>query len=395
MATILGTQFDDNDTLGRDGILHPSLKGGNSSDYIDGDDGNDKLFGYGSADTLYGGYGTDTLYGGDGDDYLDGGGASFYDSSSDRLYGDAGNDFLLGGNGADYLDGGNDADNLNGYNGADTLYGGYGTDELHGGAGDDHLDGGGASFFDSSSDRLYGDAGKDYLLGGNGADYLDGGSDADTMKGYYGNDTYIVDNALDVIDETSGTGIETVISSVSFRLGADSKGLDNLTLAENSSAAGGIGNGLTNTIIGNNFRINSLDGGGGKDILDGRGGNDNLIGGTGNDTLTGGTGQDTFYFTSKSDGIDRITDFSVVDDVINVLKGGFEAGLSGGTLLASQFVTGSSATNSSQRFIYNRSTGGLYFDADGSGAAGKIQLASLSSGLSLTNNDIFVVANSY
>ena len=321
MATILGTQFDDNDALGRDGILHPSLKGGNSSDYIDGDDGNDKLFGYGSADTLYGGYGTDTLYGGDGDDYLDGGGASFYDSSSDRLYGDAGNDFLLG---------------------------------------------------------------------GNGADYLDGGSGADTMTGGSGNDTYVVDTFLDVINETSGTGIETVISSTGFNLGADSKGLDHLTLAENRWASFGIGNGLTNTLKGNNYR-NTLDGRGGTDTLDGRGGNDILVGGTGNDTLTGGTGQDTFVFQSKSEGSDRITDFSVVDDVMNVSKVGFGAGLNVGTLLASQFVLGSSATNSSQRFIYDRSNGGLYFDADGNGATAKIQIASLSTGLSLTNNDIYVI----
>lgn len=52
---------------------------------------------------------------------------------------------------------------------------------------------------------------------------------------------------------------------------------------------------------------------------------------------------------------------------------------------------GSAAANASDRFIYNQSTGGLFFDSDGTGAAGQVQLAGLSTGLAMTDADIFVI----
>nr|MDZ8210807.1 calcium-binding protein [Nostoc sp. ChiSLP03a] len=61
-------------------------------------------------------------------------------------------------------------------------------------------------------------------------------------------------------------------------------------------------------------------------------------------------------------------------------------------LQASQFTLGESATTSSQRFIYNSTTGALFFDRDGSaGAFTQVQFAELSAGLSLTNNNFVVV----
>jgi Ca2+-binding RTX toxin-like protein len=46
-------------------------------------------------------------------------------------------------------------------------------------------------------------------------------------------------------------------------------------------------------------------------------GNDTLIGGAGNDTLAGGGGKDVFVF-SAANGKDRITDFVVADDKIQL-----------------------------------------------------------------------------
>jgi Ca2+-binding RTX toxin-like protein len=61
-------------------------------------------------------------------------------------------------------------------------------------------------------------------------------------------------------------------------------------------------------------------------------------------------------------------------------------------LAAAQFTVGSAASDSSTRFIYAQSTGALFFDADGTGSFEQIQIAQLSTGLAMTNTDIFVFA---
>lgn len=94
-----------------------------------------------------------------------------------------------------------------------------------------------------------------------------------------------------------------------------------------------------------------------------------------------------------TEGRDTITDFSVVDDIINVSKAGFGGGLpAGAAITAAQFRLGSAAGDESDRFIYNKGTGGLFFDIDGTGATGQLQFAQLSANLALTKSDIFVIA---
>ncbi|MEH2213544.1 trypsin-like serine protease [Nostoc sp.] len=137
---------------------------------------------------------------------------------------------------------------------------------------------------------------------------------------------------------------------------------------------------------------NQLNGENSNDILIGGSGNDTFVGGLGNDTLTGGTGSDIFIINTPSEGIDNITDFSSLDDTIYVSKIGFGGGLSEGILQATQFFIGSVAQNSSDRFIYNNNTGGLFFDADGTGSSGQIQVAQLGIDLAMTNRNIFVIA---
>ncbi|MEH2226902.1 trypsin-like serine protease [Nostoc sp.] len=137
---------------------------------------------------------------------------------------------------------------------------------------------------------------------------------------------------------------------------------------------------------------NQLNGGNSNDILIGGSGNDTFVGGLGNDTLTGGTGSDIFIINTPSEGIDNITDFSSLDDTIYVSKIGFGGELSEGILQATQFFIGSVAQNSSDRFIYNNNTGGLFFDADGTGSSGQIQVAQLGMDLAMTNRNIFVIA---
>ena len=121
---------------------------------------------------------------------------------------------------------------------------------------------------------------------------------------------------------------------------------------------------------------------------------DVLIGGTGNDTLVGGNSADKFVFNSPNEGIDTIENFSIAQgDKIVINADNFGGGLnpttySGSPLLQNQFYVGSSATESSHRFIYNDLTGMLSFDVDGVGGQSQVDLAVLSPGLALSSNDI-------
>ncbi|MBD2199651.1 MULTISPECIES: matrixin family metalloprotease [Calothrix] len=266
-------------------------------------------------------------------------------------------------------------ENAIGSNYNDTLTGNQYNNYLFGDGGNDLIDGG------AGNDSLNGGSGNDTIYGGAGNDTLNGGSGTNTLYGGTGNDRYIFssDNYI-TIYEYVGEGVDTVESAYSFNLGPAE--LENLVLT-GTAAINGTGNNLNNNITGNSAN-NNLTGGAGNDIL---------VGGGGNDTLTGGTGGDRFTFNSSSPGLDRITDFSVVDDTIVVSAAGFGGGLvAGAAIAASQFVIGSAATTSSHRFIYDRNNGGLFFDRDGTGAIAKIQFATLNTGLSLTNADIFVTA---
>ncbi len=158
----------------------------------------------------------------------------------------------------------------------------------------------------------------------------------------------------------------------------------------------------TDLIISAETIIENAFGGDGDDIIIGNSaanvlyggrGNDILVGGTGNDTLIGGTGADFFTFFSPTEGNDTITDFNVLDDTIFISASGFGGGLiSGGAIAVNQFVLGTAATTIDSRFIFNQDNGSLFFDQDGTGAIAEIQIATLNTGLSLTNADIYVIA---
>src|SRR5882762_4395747 len=100
--------------------------------------------------------------------------------------------------------------------GADTIIGQDNKDDfIHGLDGNDLLAGLGGN------DRLLGDGGNDTLLGGDGNDRLEGGFGADLMIGGLGNDAYLVDNAKDVVQETTAGaagGVDRVESKISFSL---------------------------------------------------------------------------------------------------------------------------------------------------------------------------------
>lgn len=110
------------------------------------------------------------------------------------------------------------------------------------------------------------------------------------QHGGSGDDTYVVDSADAVLNESVDGGTDLVRSSVSYTLGAN---LENLTLT-GTDAVTAIGNSLANTLTGN-----SAD-----NILDGRAGADILLGGVGYDTLMGGAGDDTLLGGEDGDVLD-------------------------------------------------------------------------------------------
>jgi Ca2+-binding RTX toxin-like protein len=174
--------------------------------------------------------------------------------------------------------------------GGEIINGTPGDDNLAGGQGDDTLNG------EEGNDTLLGRAGNDTLNGGAGNDLHNGGLGADLMQGGPGDDTYVVDDAGDLVVEEAAEGTDEVLSRISYVLGNNLENLDLRGLV----AIDGTGNGLDNQIKGN-LAANTISGLGGNDRLLGGGGNDILRGGWGDDTLNGGAGDDSLVGGRGSD----------------------------------------------------------------------------------------------
>ncbi|MBC7437025.1 MAG: putative Ig domain-containing protein, partial [Bdellovibrionales bacterium] len=151
-------------------------------------------------------------------------------------------------------------------------------------------------------DYLRGGGGDDTLIGGDGDDTLNGGTGADYLVGGLGHNTYIVDNAGDVVvasdkSQAASTGgspaPESVNASITYTLGAY---LDDLILAGTNDIDGS-GNAQDNHIAGN-------------------AGNNVLTGGLGNDVLEGGAGNDTYVY-NKGEGSKTLLNTDFLRDSAN------------------------------------------------------------------------------
>ncbi|PVE23015.1 hypothetical protein DC522_18150 [Microvirga sp. KLBC 81] len=140
-------------------------------------------------------------------------------------------------------------------------------------------------------------------------------------------------------------------------------------------------------------------GGTGRDTLSGGAGNDKINGGAGSDTLKGDAGRDLFVFNTRlgATNVDKILRFSVRDDGFQLDNAIFKK-LGAGTAaspkqLKSDFFTiGAAAQDTNDYIIYNKSTGALYYDADGSGAGLAVKFATVSPNLTtMSARDFFVV----
>ncbi|WP_445500760.1 hypothetical protein [Microvirga sp. G4-2] len=131
-----------------------------------------------------------------------------------------------------------------------------------------------------------------------------------------------------------------------------------------------------------------LGGAAGNDILIGGSGNDILSGGSGKDTLTGGTGNDVFLFDTTPNRYypDVITDFSSHYDAFQLKRTIFKA-MPKGTLSSKAFVLGKAAKDADDRIIYDKGTGSLYYDADGTGRSAAVKIAILTNKTTLYYHD--------
>jgi Ca2+-binding RTX toxin-like protein len=233
---------------------------GNSLDNtIIGNTGNNSIWGGGGRDTLLGGWGNDHLYGGNGDDTLNGG------LGSDTMKGGKDNDTY-------YVNQDGDVIVENQDEGWDTVHSSI-THTLAANVealvleGTGNIDGRGNEL----ENVLTGNAGNNSLYGYGSADTLDGGAGADSLYGGDGDDTYYVDSQFDHVFEDASQGTDRVYSSVNHWL-ADNVEILQLT----GTAVIGVGNGMVNTIIGNDS-ANVIDGGALSDNLSGGGGNDTFV----------------------------------------------------------------------------------------------------------------------
>ena len=244
---------------------------------------------------------------------------------------------------------------------------------LQGTAADDTISGLGGR------DHLNGGAGNDTLLGGAGDDAMHGDAGADTMFGGAGNDDYYVDDVNDVVSETTVAGVDDggndrVYSTASYSL---SPFLERLVLLESAGAISATGNAQVNTIVGNS-NANIISGGGAKD------------------TLTGGAGADTFVLgLANAANTVTITDFAAEDRFgitasdYGLTQGSGLVDNGSGTLVLDPTwfatVTGTQGTAAGHgQFLYNTTTRSMMWDADGSGPASGIALATLQTGAVVT-----------
>lgn len=269
-------------------------------------------------------------------------------------------------------------------------------------------------------------------IGTGGNDMILGTAGNDVMKGGLGDDTYLVNASKDTVTELAGQGTDTVQTTLSsYQLGAN---VENLSFVGGGNFAG-TGNTLGNTLTGGDFQ-DTLRGGDGNDALQGGAGNDllygdknddklyggdghdqlfggahgdqlyggagndylnadvgddTLNGGVGRDILDGGNGQDNFVFDQAPlpENADTIVGYSAAADTIKLAQSAFSA-LSLGTLKAGAFAQWSAAGEADDRIVYDKASGGIYFDATGGDRADAELIATLDNKVDINAADFFV-----
>lgn len=383
--------------------LANQIFGGMAADTIDGAIGADMMAGFLGNDT----YIVDDA--GDSVSEIENGGFDTVHTSVSFALGDYVEALVATGAAGIALTGNALANTLRGNDGANVLNGGVGGDVMFGGAGNDTY------YVDSSDDRIveWESAGIDHVIttvsqnlwdevenlsalgsdaialsgnslnnkitGNAAANRIDGRTGTDTMDGGLGDDSYIVDAAGDEVIESTGGGTDTILTSVNFALSMTSE-IEHLTAAGDKAGISLRGNTYANTITGNS-------------------GANKLHGGLGNDQLKGGSGKDTFVFDTrlnKRTNVDKILDFRSQDDSTYLHNKDFTK-LGSGTVSkprkfkSDMFVINNKAKDREDRIVYDKKTGALYYDQDGTGSKAQVKFATISNKVKLAYHDFFVI----
>ncbi len=330
----------------------------------------DTLIGDGKANILRGAAGSDTLNGGAGNDTLEGGDDSdvYYVAGRDRITELAGQGTDTVVITADFVVTGNDFANverivLDVSTTTNTVSGSEDGNELNG---------------NDAANILNGLGGNDTLYGRGGNDVLDGGVGIDRMEGWVGNDVYYANDLGDQVVEGAGGGIDTVYASVNFSMDVGTE-VEYLYAIGNANVQ----------LKGSNF----------ANTITGNAGANKIWGGLGNDQLRGGAGKDVFVFDTrlnKSTNVDRIYDFRSKDDSFH-LDNKYFTKLGSGTasrpkkFSSDMFVNGTKAKDREDRIVYDKKTGNLYYDKDGTGGSAQVKIATISNKTTLKFDDFFVI----
>lgn len=385
--TINGSDNGD-DIIGGRNTGNDLINAGGGSDYIKADAGNDTIFGGDGRDTYSL---TETFW--DGTAYrgaivnlgtgvvTDSWGGTDTISSIERVRGSRMADRFIGSAEDEQFMGLRGNDTINGGGGDDWVR--YDRDHEWGGmlAVNVNLATGLATDGWGNTDRLsniegvIGTAGNDVLIGNAADNTFAGGEGVDDIRGGAGRDT--VDFWQDNVE--SGAVVNLARTSGQVR----NDGFGNIETL--SSIEDLWGTWRADSFTGNAAN-NSFYGDQGADTLSGGAGDDTLNGGAGRDRLVGGADADVFVFDSW-DGSnpfgDTITDFVSGVDRLAFATGDF-AGMDG-TL---RFQNGTSAGGSGQSwFFFNDATDRLFWDADGTGGAAAVWVATLTGVTSLTAAD--------
>jgi Ca2+-binding RTX toxin-like protein len=215
--------------------------------------------------------------------------------------------------------------------------------------------------------RINGNAGINFISSG-------GGGHGDILRGFAGDDTYIVHGESVSVVELFAEGNDTVYALDNYSLGPVSH-VERLSAMDRTLT--------THMFLNGNRFDNLIEGNAGNNRLDGRGGNDLLFGFEGADIFA-------FIHTAIGGFVAVIGDFEPGIDRIGL---GFRIfpGL-GSRLDPQEFTLGTSAQDADDRIIYDPATGALYFDIDGSGTErDAVQFARLDGAPALAASDFFVV----
>jgi Ca2+-binding RTX toxin-like protein len=219
-------------------------------------------------------------------------------------------------------------------------------------------------------------------------------------------------STINIDSSFSGSGTSFGANAITFTANSDNS-VFKITGAQDITFGGAVAAATGSTIDASAFTGKAnISGTASADIIKGGSGNDILNGLAGNDTLTGGAGNDQFRFSAAANGNDKITDFTAANDKIGfsfVDFAGTVATAAGATLAATDYeqaratvtaialgdtlkvvelqaaqttteiTTGTGGAANAIVVVFNSTTAKaeIWYDADWSGAAGRVQLASL------------------